>query len=174
MKRYENGELFHQDSSAVPSKLIFRTAAGRSVFGGGGIYPDIFVAADSLLLSPPFQNVLKSNAFIEYSMDFTERNRKDLEGYENADELLKDQQLAMKIRDGFMAYLIDNGIITEELDRSYDPAIQRQALAFVARNIWDDRSYHKVMNMNQAIIEKAMDILNNDKIIWEDLSINLE
>jgi carboxyl-terminal processing protease len=36
------------DTAAVDSSLLFRTDAGRLVYGGGGIRPDLFVAADTL------------------------------------------------------------------------------------------------------------------------------
>tara|TARA_B100000809_G_scaffold261498_1_gene310535 strand:- start:1598 stop:3208 length:1611 start_codon:yes stop_codon:yes gene_type:complete len=46
-KRIESGELFYQDSIQVIDSLKFKTKAGRVVYGGGGIIPDVFVSADS-------------------------------------------------------------------------------------------------------------------------------
>ena len=45
--RYTTGEMFEADSIKVDSTQAYRTAKGRTVYGGGGIVPDIFVPMDT-------------------------------------------------------------------------------------------------------------------------------
>ena len=47
LDRYNRGEFFSQDSIHQNEKLIYKTKKGRTVYGGGGIMPDIFVASDT-------------------------------------------------------------------------------------------------------------------------------
>ncbi len=49
--RFHNGEVLHGDTSSVHSGPLFRTPAGRAVYGGGGITPDVFVALDTTQIS---------------------------------------------------------------------------------------------------------------------------
>lgn len=41
--RYEHGELYAADSIKVADSLQFKTLKGKTVYGGGGIVPDVFV-----------------------------------------------------------------------------------------------------------------------------------
>ena len=46
-KRYSGGEMYEADSIKVDSTLAYKTVAGRTVYGGGGIIPDVFVPLDT-------------------------------------------------------------------------------------------------------------------------------
>lgn len=46
-KRFANGELFEKDSIKIADSLKFKTVKGRTVYGGGGIIPDVFVPISS-------------------------------------------------------------------------------------------------------------------------------
>ena len=46
--RYSHGELFSPDSINFPDSLKYKTPAGKTVYGGGGIMPDIFVPMDTM------------------------------------------------------------------------------------------------------------------------------
>lgn len=43
LTRYERGELYAKDSIKLADSLQFKTLKGRTVYGGGGIVPDLFV-----------------------------------------------------------------------------------------------------------------------------------
>ena len=47
-KRYADGEMFDKDSIKVDKNEVYHTVGGRTVYGGGGITPDIFVPEDTL------------------------------------------------------------------------------------------------------------------------------
>ncbi len=47
LARYHNGELTNGDSIKVVDSLKFITPKGKSVYGGGGIVPDVFVGIDT-------------------------------------------------------------------------------------------------------------------------------
>ncbi|MFY8003979.1 MAG: carboxyl-terminal protease, partial [Chitinophagaceae bacterium] len=50
LEQYENGHLTHEDT-IQPASKPYKTPSGRTVYGGGGITPDIFVPIDSTVLS---------------------------------------------------------------------------------------------------------------------------
>ena len=169
-ERSVHGELFSEDSIEISRDLIYKTAAGRTVYGGGGIIPDIFVPADTILSSDIFQEIFKSGAFIDYSMDFTEKNRVALSAYKYVNSLIRDSVLGKTIVQGFEQHLMDKEIIKAPLDEITYPYISRQLLAFVSRNLWDDSQYHRAINSNQAIINKALQVINNKEFNWDELS----
>ena len=46
-KRYADGEMYDADSIKVDSTAAYKTVGGRTVYGGGGIIPDVFVPVDT-------------------------------------------------------------------------------------------------------------------------------
>ena len=46
-KRYSDGEMYDADSIKVDSTAAYKTVGGRTVYGGGGIIPDVFVPLDT-------------------------------------------------------------------------------------------------------------------------------
>ena len=51
-KRYADGEMFTADSVKVDSTAAYKTVGGRTVYGGGGIIPDVFVPVDTTRATP--------------------------------------------------------------------------------------------------------------------------
>ncbi|MEQ9064212.1 MAG: S41 family peptidase [Vicingaceae bacterium] len=169
-ERFEKGEMFHLDSANFPKELLFKTEHGRNVYGGGGILPDVFVAADSVLLSEPLQKIFKTTAFVDFSMQFSEDNRTLLSNYSNENELWRDQDISLQLTEGFLYYLKNESIISEDLGPEYNLPLKRQLMAFIGRYVWDDYAYHRIMNKEQLIIDEALRVLNDNEFNWDELS----
>ena len=59
-KRMEHGEYYHADSIHFPDSLKYFTLnSGRTVYGGGGIMPDIFMPADTSFSSKLYLNLIR-------------------------------------------------------------------------------------------------------------------
>lgn len=76
-QRYQHGELVHADSIHFPDSLKYRTHAGRTVYGGGGIMPDIFVPIDTIRLSDYFLSLRSKGLINEYANNFADEHRRD-------------------------------------------------------------------------------------------------
>ena len=83
--RAANGELYSADSIEVVDSLRFETAKGRTVYGGGGITPDVFVALDSTYNSRYLNRLFYTNTMREYVLKYYEDNKASLEKWELAD-----------------------------------------------------------------------------------------
>ena len=77
--RYRAGEEFHPDSSrqdrAHPYKTLTR---GRTVYGGGGIAPDVFVARDTAEVSDYLEDLFAANLPREFALRYYHAHRKEL------------------------------------------------------------------------------------------------
>ncbi len=83
--RDRNGELFEVDSTIFVDSLRFETEGGKTVYGGGGIMPDVFIPYDTSGYSSYYRKVAYSRVFTEFSINYLKRNRKELttKGLEN-------------------------------------------------------------------------------------------
>jgi len=78
-KRYENGEMEEIDSNVFLSQKKFTTPKGKTVYGGGGIFPDIFIPIDTTRYSHSFAELLYSPSFRNFSFDYVYNNYKYLQ-----------------------------------------------------------------------------------------------
>jgi carboxyl-terminal processing protease len=75
--RYQIGELFHADSIPIDKTKAFKTKKGRTVYGGGGVIPDIFVPYDSTMSNAVLSMMFTQQTFSAYIFNMlrTDRNR---------------------------------------------------------------------------------------------------
>ncbi len=101
VNRYEHGELFNEDSVKQEGD-VYKTSIGRTVYGGGGIMPDYFVAEDTSDYTSYYKEVAVKGLIPQFCFDYTDRNRAKLQTFETADEierfLRKDNTLEQFIR----------------------------------------------------------------------------
>jgi carboxyl-terminal processing protease len=77
--RFSHGELFVADSIKNNPKLQFRTDAGRVVYGGGGITPDVFVPRDTSMMTPYLYELFSKNIVRDYAVRYLGDNKKQFE-----------------------------------------------------------------------------------------------
>ena len=99
INRYNRNEFFSQDSIHFDSSLKYTTPGGRTVYGGGGIMPDIFIPLDTLGITPYYNKVWNMNVLYRYTLDFTDRHRKDIDAIDDQIVKLLEQrsQLAVDV-----------------------------------------------------------------------------
>jgi len=76
--RSKHGEFLTADSIKFPDSLKYQTAKGRTVYGGGGIMPDIFIPMDTTKYSSLFMEMYRKGVFNSFTMDYMEENRESL------------------------------------------------------------------------------------------------
>ena len=67
--------MFKVDSSIYVDSLKFKTVGGRSVYGGGGISPDVFVPLDTSGTGLYYSSLLWSGAISQFAFDYVKKNR---------------------------------------------------------------------------------------------------
>jgi len=86
LSRYEHGEFFSQDS-IKHSGPAYHTSIGRSVYGGGGITPDIFIAEDTLDVTSYYRQASMSGLILQFAFNYTDANRTKLSEYKTMQEM---------------------------------------------------------------------------------------
>ena len=87
INRYNHHELFSADSIHFDDSMKFTTPKGRTVYGGGGIMPDIFIPLDTLGQSKYYKEVWNGNTLYRYTMEFTDRHRADMDNIKSLEQL---------------------------------------------------------------------------------------
>ena len=182
MTRLNSGELFSTDSIHFPDSLKYTTKGGRTVYGGGGIMPDVYVPLDTTTYTRLHRELSAKSCIIQTTLRYLDRHRKELirqyniEAYRKA----KARKLAGKpystkdLTQGFNTYKekfeVPQEMIDILLERAKDakvqytdstlqatlPMLKRQLKALLARDLWDMSEYVQIMNPTSEIYKAGL------------------
>lgn len=159
IERYDRGETFHRDSIKVDSTKVYSTLlTGRTVYGGGGIYPDVFVPADTTGISSYYINVANEGLFQKYAFEFCDLNRDDLSEAENVDQLLTLLPTDNTLLNSFVTYANNVGGVRARwyyIEPSRD-LIVNQLKALIARDILGVSAYYEIVNRRDPVVREAL------------------
>ena len=159
--RYMHGEYFHEDSIKMVDSLAFKTLGGRTVYGGGGIMPDIFIPRDTNLWTSYFLNVVNSNILFQYTLEYSDYNRAKLSTYETYEELYAYLQ-RQPILEQFVEYAENHGIRRRPtlIDISKD-MILNNIHSLIVRNFFNTAGYYPIYQKDDTTLQRAVQVLKN-------------
>ena len=162
--RVEKGELFSKDSIVQNTSLKFATKMSqRTVYGGGGIMPDVFVPLDTSKYYTYFNNIIRKNIVYTTVLDMMDENREklamqypDFKTFEAKFEV-SDQMIDKVIKEGEK-----EGVTKDEKSIEFArPLLKKQMKSLIARDIYSVSHYFQIMNQDDQALNKAIEILNN-------------
>jgi len=165
-KRFESGEMFSKDSISFPDSLMMKTlVTKRKVYAGGGIMPDIFIPMDTSMYYRYFNNLVRKNVLFPFVVGFIDQNRDRLKAkYKSVTDFKDNFQVTSTMLDELIAAGEKEGIKKDEESLKVSGAtISRQIKALVARDLYDIGAYFKIMIEDDKEVEKAIEILTDQK-----------
>lgn len=164
INRYEHGEFYSADSIKLDKSLAFETLHGRTVYGGGGIMPDIFVPNDTAGITSYYLNVVNAGLIQKYTFDYTDRNRDRLEKTKDVATLLRMLPDDDTLLQDFVSYSQKAGVAPRwyYINISRD-LIVNQLKAMIARNALGVEGYFKVFNELDPTVVSGVEALRSGK-----------
>ena len=158
LSRYEHGEYFSQDSIKHEGKA-YHTQNGRTVYGGGGITPDIFIAEDTTDVTSYYKQAAMSGQLIMYGYTYTDENRQQLSQFDNAKDLaayLKRQNIV----EHFASYAEKNGLKRRNLmiQRSHT-LLERYLISRVIYNMLKEEAWLEYLNTDDPAILETLKVM---------------
>ena len=157
-QRLLHGEFSQKDSIHFDEKLKYQTVGGRTVYGGGGIMPDLFVPGDTVGFSRYLVEVNRKNQYLyDFTFDFMDRHRQETKNIKDYKQLLKylDRfDLVNEMAD----YAAAKGLKRDEkgIRDSYD-VLNSLIKAFIGRHVLDDDGFYPILYQNDVTIKKAIE-----------------
>jgi carboxyl-terminal processing protease len=158
--------MFNKDSISLPDSLMRKTlVTKRKVYGGGGIMPDIFVPMDTSMYYRYFNNLVRKNVLFPFVVGFIDKNRNDLKTHYKS---FVDFKANFKVSDIMMEELMKAGekdsVKRDDVSLKVSGAIiVRQIKALIARDMFDTGAYYQIMIEDDKEVEKALEILSDQK-----------
>ncbi len=161
--RFESGELMNEDSVKHDESLQYTTPAGRIVYGGGGIYPDVFIPNDTAGASYYLTELYYESIFNHYAVKYLDTKR---ETFQNFEKYLSSFNVSDAMFNEFIAYATKLGVVQIPKDIvTSKPVIKNRIKAEIARHIWDDNGYYAVYLEDDLDVQRALKEFQNGKSI---------
>ncbi len=162
--RAEHGEYFSADSIRTSGEK-FKTRIGRTVYGGGGIVPDIFVARDTLGMTSYFKEAYLGGLLFQYAYDFVDKYRTDLSQCNNMKEVttvVKKKNLI----EGFASYAEKAGLKRRNLmiQRSHK-LLTTYITSAIIGDLLDDSEAAEYANQTDKAVMQAIALLAANKSV---------
>jgi carboxyl-terminal processing protease len=160
--RYKKGELLHADSIHFPDSLHYQTLnLKRTVYGGGGIMPDIFVPLDTTRFTDFHRKIVASGVVNKVLMQYVDKNRTDLKKkYTSFDKFRKEFEVNEDLMNRLISAAEKEKIKVDSSQYTISkPLIKLQLKALVARDLWEMNEYYQIMDADNESLQKAVEIL---------------
>ena len=159
-ERYENGELFHPDSIHFADSLKFTTPKGKTVYGGGGIMPDIYVPLVDDSTEYYFNRIVNTGVLYQYAFDYTDKHRAQLQRYQTVEAFDR----SFVVNDAMFNELVklagDKGIKgTDDQKQVARREANTLLKAYIARNLFDDEGFYPIYAPMDEILQRALEQL---------------
>ena len=167
LNRYNNGELMHLDSIHFADSLkCYTLKEHRVVYGGGGIMPDVFVPLDTPVYPKYYRDLGRKNIIINCLMSYTDNHRKELKGkYKHFEDFNSTFEVPQELLDSIVSRgeKMDVRPADDEEMQKTMVRLRLQVKALLARDIWDIGEYYAIMNEENDIVKRALQLLEKEK-----------
>ncbi|MCQ2345131.1 MAG: S41 family peptidase [Paludibacteraceae bacterium] len=158
-KRFVHGEFFNADSIHQNDSVTYHTIKGRTVYGGGGIMPDIFIPRDTIGFTPSFNRLTNNMIIYKFALRYTDDHRKELKTFTDwrkLESFLDSQNLVPQV----VAFANENKIQVTTRDINISKSLISQYLnGYIIRNIMTEDDFYQNLNKYDRTVQRATQIL---------------
>jgi carboxyl-terminal processing protease len=162
MARYERGEFFIEDSIRQEGPE-YKTVLGRTVYGGGGIRPDIFIPDDTTSVTSYYKEALFTGLIRQFAFQYTDENRTKLNTFktsETMEKYLRSQNLLEKFAQFGERHSLRRRNLLMQKSRTL---FERSILGGIIYNAMTMQEYMEFLNEQDPVVLKAVEVLREGK-----------
>ena len=167
MDRYNEGEYYSLDSIQFNDSLRYTTRInGRTIYGGGGVMPDVFVPVDTSEYSTYYRDLSAKGIINQFAIRYVDKNRKTIS---KQFKTVKDFDEGFIVTDEMMRDLValgeqDSVKYDEEKFRTSKQLLKAIAKGLIARDVYGDPgAYSIVINHRNHDVQAAYEVLNDQE-----------
>ncbi len=163
LNRFNHGEFDSKDSIHMADTVKYKTVGGRTVYGGGGIMPDIFVPRDTADYTPYFNKVVNYGYLYQFAFQYTDKNREKLskmKSWQQMEKYLDSQNLIPQ----FETFATSKGVAANKVQLAISKNLISNLLnAYITRNILGDEGFYPLLYKDDKTVSKALIELRKKK-----------
>lgn len=157
-ERIKGGELLSADSIKTDTTQIFHTVKGRTVYGGGGIVPDVFVPYDTTLASRYLYSLRSKRLIYDYALSYVDAHRQELKALDAKELIMK--LLRTPFINEIKAYSRKNGVTPpSHIDAKESHIIENEVRAYIGQSVSENDGFYPILNTMDPVIDKALEVI---------------
>ncbi|MDR1381817.1 MAG: S41 family peptidase [Tannerella sp.] len=169
--RYMHGEYYSADSIKMNDSLEYKTAGRRTVYGGGGVMPDIFIPRDTTGMTSYYSSVVNTGVLYQFALDYSDKNQERLSSFDTYGKLHEYLQQQPIIQE-FADFAASKGIRKRPtLINISKNLIETQLYAFIVRNFFDYEGFYPILFKDDPTLNKAIEVISEGR--WKPELIGL-
>ena len=155
--RYESGEMFSADSIHFADSLKYITPGGKTVYGGGGIMPDIYVPLKQDSTEYFFNKIVNASIVFQYAFDYSDAHRDEILRYGDERIFDKNFKFTDKMWNEILKEAKEKNITgTEEQKEVAKTKTPQLFKAYVARNIFGDEAFYPLYEPMDEMLKECL------------------
>jgi carboxyl-terminal processing protease len=158
-QRNSNGESFYADSNKVHIGKAYQTLSGDTVYGGGGIMPNVFVAIDTSTYPSSVNRILLDGRFNNYVYTWFLQHKKLMDGYASSTDYIQHFNYRDDLWNGFVGFAAKDSINLNALSELQKETLHKRLEAYLARFRWRNTGFYQVLNSDDPVVLKALEIV---------------
>jgi len=163
-RRFTDGEMMSADSVHFPDSLKYLTMVNkRTVYGGGGIMPDVFIAVDTSNYSDYYRALVRRGIFNSFILEYADKNRTAITSeFKTFDDFKNKYEIPPEMIKSFIKKGEDVNVKFNEAQyKKSESEIKLVLKALLANNIWQTNEYFRIMNENDNVVTEALKVVSD-------------
>ncbi|HXB95121.1 MAG TPA: S41 family peptidase [Puia sp.] len=158
IKRFHDGEVLHGDTSAQHSGPAFRTLGPekRTVYGGGGITPDIFIGFDTSTLSRSTATLYMDGTINRFIYTYYIQHLPAFQNFKTPADFVARFNDEDRLLKALIAYASKDTVNLASISEREKDLLRHRLKALMARQIWRTEGYYEVSNASDPVVAKAL------------------
>lgn len=156
-KRFKTGEFYSRDSISVIDSVVYKTSKGKTVYGGGGIIPDIYVPIEEKGHGQWYYQHAKNDMIASRIFEFVESNKDSLKLLNKRDfiQLYQTNELSKQL-------LKDFNIPSKSIEIKEFENFDTYVKATIGRFFYGEKAYIQVWNTNDNMLKAVLQQIKSD------------
>ncbi len=164
LNRYESGEFMNADSIHFADSLKTETLRNRrTIYGGGGIMPDVFVPVDTTGYSRYYRDLVAKGILNRYCIEYVDNHREQLrKTYKTEEAFINQFEVSGQMTDDLIKMATGDSIKydPEQFSRSRE-TIETIMKGLIGRGVFDNSTYSRVVNKINPVFREALGLIND-------------
>ena len=157
--RWESGEMFSADSIHFADSLKYTTPKGKTVYGGGGIMPDIYVPLVNDSTEYFFNRIVNLGILYEYAFDYADTHRNELKQYKTVGQFKQSFHITDAMFNELIQLADKKGIKGNDEEKKVARKESNILMkAYIGRNLFDDEGFYPIYEEMDEVLQKALEV----------------
>lgn len=158
--RWISGEMYSADSIHFADSLKYTTPKGKTVYGGGGIMPDIYVPLVNDSTEYFFNRIVNLGILYEYAFNYSDTHRKELQQYKTVEQFKQSFHITDAMFNELIQLAEKKGIKGNDEEKQVARRESNILMkAYIGRDLFDDEGFYPIYQEMDEILQKALEVL---------------